>query len=172
MIDKLTISKINWKYIMQNSICVAKIVAAHGIKGQVKIKSFTENLSLYKKFLAPNDKIFVLKKIQITSSDILIATVDGISDRNQAEALIGTALFINKDQLPPLPNDEFYYEELVGRDVIVNNNKIGVVSGVFNFGAGDFCEIKLSSGKTATAHLSNCEVTSEAIICPPEQLLA
>lgn len=156
---------------MQNLICVAKIVAAHGIKGQVKIKSFTEDLSLYKQFFLKNDKVLFLKKIQTKSPGILIAAMDGINDRNQAEALISTELFINKDQLPPLPDDEFYYEELVGRDVIVEGSKIGAVIGVFNFGAGDFCEIELLSGKTATAHLSNCEITDEAIICPPEQLL-
>jgi 16S rRNA processing protein RimM len=156
---------------MHDKICVAKIVAAHGIKGQVKLKVFANDLSIYKKFLLKNNEILLLNKIQIKSPDVLIAFVSGINDRNLAETLIGTELFITKDQLPPLPDDEFYYEDLVGIDVIVDNSKIGIVSGVFNFGAGDFCEIELLSGKTATAHLSNCEITDSAIICPAEQLL-
>lgn len=156
---------------MQNLICVAKIVAAHGIKGQVKIKSFADDLSLYKNFFLKNDQTLSLKKIQEKSPGILIATIENVVDRNQAETLIGTELFINQNQLPPLPDDEFYYEELIGRDVIVGSSKIGVVIGVFNFGAGEFCEIELASGKTATAHLSNCEITKDVIICPPEQLL-
>lgn len=156
---------------MQNLICVAKIVAAHGIKGQVKLKIFANDLSIYKKFFLKNDEVLLLNKIQNKSTDVAIAFVNGITDRNQAELLIGTELFITKDQLPQLNDDEFYYENLVGIDVIVNNEKIGIISGVFNFGAGDFCEIALLSGKTATAHLSNCEITDSAIICPAEQLL-
>ena len=157
---------------MQNLICVAKIVAAHGIKGQVKLKVFASDLSIYKKFFLKNNEILLLNKIQIKSADVAIAFVNGVNDRNQAETLKGTELFITKDQLPQLTDDEFYYENLVGIDVIVDNEKIGTVSGVFNFGAGDFCEIKLLSGKTATAHLSNCEITDSAIICPLEQLLS
>lgn len=156
---------------MQNLICVAKIVAAHGIKGQVKLKVFANDLSIYKKFFMKNNEILLLNKIQNKSPDVSIAFVNGVNDRNLAETLIGTELFITKDQLPQLNDDEFYYENLVGIDVIVHNEKIGIVSGVFNFGAGDFCEIKLLSGKIATAHLSNCEITDSAIICPAEQLL-
>ena len=137
---------------MANLICLAKIVAAHGIKGEVKIKTFT---------LAPKDvfsygalsnkegtRLFELtfKGLQ---KGLLRAKIKGIETRNDAEGLVGTELFISRDKLPELQNDTFYQADLIGADVLdaKTASKIGKVVGIFNFGAGDILEIKFDDVK-------------------------
>lgn len=156
---------------MSDLVFMAKIVAAHGINGQVKIKSFSKNLSQYNNFFDSNGNILVLKSIKNKSDDVVIATIENIISRNQAEQLKGTELFIHKNNLPKLNENEFYYEELIGRQVITDKEKIGIISGVFNFGAGDFFEVTLNSGKKANLHISGCEITENAVICEKEQLV-
>lgn len=130
------------------------VVGVHGIKGEVKVKSWTESdrdIGAYG-VLENEDKTrsFVLRVVG-HSKELLRCKIKGVEDRNSAEALIGTRFYVNRDVLPDLGDDEFYQADLVGLDVVSaqNNQKIGSVSGIYNFGAGDILEIKtVTSSKT------------------------
>ena len=137
----------------QSKICLGAIVGVHGIKGEVKVKSFTEidrNLDKYGILTDKNGKEFEVKVVG-HSKELLRVKVKGVDDRNLAETLIGTQLFADRDVLPPLADDEeFYQADLVGLDVreTASGNVAGKVVGIYNFGAGDILEIKVkSSGK-------------------------
>ncbi len=131
-------------------ICLGKIVGVHGIKGEVKVKSFTDNdtdVAVYGKLENKDGtKIFALKVIG-HSKELLRCKIKGIDDRNAAEALIGTELYVNRDVLPELEEEEYYLADLVGLKVldISSESEIGTVAGVYNFGAGDILEIKVNS---------------------------
>jgi len=133
---------------MENKILIGKITSAHGIKGEVKIMSFSQNpedIQNYQPIFDNNNQEFKLKinsKAQGTNKDIFIVKIENISNRNDAEKLQNTELFINKNQLEESDENEFYYVDLIGLDVIdENKNKIGVVKDVMNYGAGDIIEI-------------------------------
>lgn len=131
-----------------NRVCLGKIVGAQGIKGEVKIKSFTEYGEDIDQYGELEDKTGNVKfdiKVNGSSKGIIRATVNGVADRNAAEALVGTELYVSKDLLPELDEDEFYHEDLIGLTVKLqeDDSEIGTVVGLYNFGAGDIIEIKL-----------------------------
>lgn len=138
----------------ENQICLGAIVGVHGIRGEVKVKSFTEIAEDIDQYGSLHDKDGKSFQIKVTghSKELLRVKVKGIDDRNQAEALIGTQLYANRDILPELESEEeFYHADLVGLDVKLQSEAklIGNVSGIYNFGSGDLLEIKmLDSGKT------------------------
>ena len=133
-------------------ICLGAVVGVHGIKGEVKVKSFTEPDTNVDKYGEVEDKSanrkFTLKVVG-RSKELLRVKIKGIDDRNAAEALIGTGFYINRGSLPELEDeDEFYEADLIGLEVRQNEQVIGSVAGLYNFGAGEIIEIKLkSSGK-------------------------
>lgn len=137
-----------------NRICLGKIVGAQGIKGEVKIKSFTEfpeDIDSYGVLESKDgSKKFSIKSNGMTKT-IVRATVEGSTDRNMAEALIGTELWVCKDLLDELDEDEFYHQDLIGLEVRLasSNENLGNVVGVYDFGAGDLLEFNMSkAGKT------------------------
>ncbi len=135
-------------------ICVAVITSAHGIKGSVKIRSFTEyptDIANYSPLYGADGTSKYEIKILSENGGVIIAEINGVKSRNDAEMLGGTELFIYRDMLPEAEEDEFYYEDLIGLDVRATDNDrvIGNVTAIYNHGAGDIIEIKLSkSGKT------------------------
>ncbi len=126
-------------------ILLAVIAQAHGIRGAVKVKTFTQNpanIVAYGPLHDEQGREYSLKLIRVSSEDSLIASIKGISDRNQAEALRGTKLYIERSQLPDLIEEEFYHSDLIGLRVQdLEGQDIGRVSAVSNYGAGDFLEI-------------------------------
>ncbi|MBQ8464966.1 MAG: 16S rRNA processing protein RimM [Alphaproteobacteria bacterium] len=130
-------------------ICIGAIVGVHGIKGEVKVKSFTEpdtNVDKYGCVENKNaDRKFELKVVGY-SKELLRVKIKGINDRNAAEALVGTGFYIDRSVLPELDDeDEFYEADLVGLKVLSEGQEIGSVAGLYNFGAGEIIEIKLKS---------------------------
>lgn len=125
-------------------VLVGVIVSAHGIKGQVKIHTYTakpENICDYPLVDVAN-KPLKAKFIRLVSSNVVICSIYGCNDRNKAEALKGTKLFATKADLPSLEEDEFYVIELEGKRVITPEGQdIGVVKAVHDFGAGVILEI-------------------------------
>lgn len=155
-------------------VCLGKITAAHGIKGQVKIKTFTENpesLTKYGQLVDSHQKSIEIVSFSKKSDDLLIAAVAGINSRNQAELLKGMQLFVHESQLPPLSEAEIYYESLIGLQLLATGKKLGEVIGVYNFGGGDFCEIKTAENKIGTIHLSNCTVINNHLECDEQNFL-
>lgn len=134
-----------------NRICLGAIVGVHGIKGEVKVKSFTEidsNLDKYGPLEnEAGDRKFIIKVVG-HSKELLRVKIKGVDDRNIAESLIGTGLYVNRDLLPELDEEEFYHTDLIGLKAKLGSQEVGEVSGVYNFGAGDLVDIKLTSGKS------------------------
>lgn len=138
---------------MENTkrICLGAIVGVHGIRGEVKVKSFTERDADIDKYgpLESKDgsRIFDIR-VTGRSKELLRVKIKGVDDRNASEALIGTELYVEKDVLPELAEDEYYHADLIGLDVIEKDSgrSLGNVSGIYNFGAGEILEIKMSGG--------------------------
>ena len=125
-------------------ILVGKIVAPQGIRGELRVNTYTANptdmrdLRVMSSHFA--DGAFHFVRV-VPSSSVIIARVDGVNDRNAAESLRGTELFINRDDLPQLGPGEYYQADLVGMRVMRNGTQIGVVDNVQNYGGGDILEL-------------------------------
>lgn len=138
-------------------VCVGVITGAHGIRGQVRIKSFTgepDNVTAYGSLYDEHGGRPLRLTITGRSRQLLIASVAGVGDRNGAEALIGRRLFVPREALPEPDEDEFYHADLIGlaaelRDGAHGERKaLGTVRGVFDFGASDLLEVEASDGGT------------------------
>lgn len=126
-------------------ICVGTLAGAFGVKGEVRLKSFTSNpddIENYAPLFTENgDKSF---EIVITGrlKNGFAARLSGVVKKEQADDLKGTKLFVPRDRLPSLQEDEFYYSDLIGMIVYdTGGNEIGRVQAVLNHGAGDLLEI-------------------------------
>lgn len=125
-------------------ILVGKIVAPQGIRGEVRVQTFSEKPDDFRDFkiistkFGTDDFMFVRR---VPNTNVIIAKIRGIDNRNAAETLRGTDLFIQRDTLPCLKNNEYYQADLIGFDVVRDNKKIGVVSCFQNYGAGDIIEL-------------------------------
>ena len=122
------------------------ITKAHGIKGQVTIKPFGDDplaLNQYGPLSDPSGQhTFTIKKIQLNNKGLLVASIQEIKDRNDAEAAKGTLLCIDRDKLPEPEEDEFYYSDLINLEARLETGEaFGKIINVTDFGAGDLLEI-------------------------------
>ena len=126
-------------------ILVGKIVAPQGIRGEVRVQTYSDTPSDFKKFNVISDR-FTSKDFRfvrvIPNSTIIIAKVNGFDDRNAAETLRGTELFIGREDLPKLDEQEYYQTDLIGMTVNQRGNIIGRVACIQNYGAGDILELE------------------------------
>ena len=128
-----------------NLVLMGRIGAAHGIKGSVRVKSFTANaldLGSYGVLQDKEGNKYSVKNIR-PQKTMTIVRFNEITSREKSEELNGVELFIERNKLPAnLDNDEFYIQDLVGCDVLNQKDKlIGTIIDVPNFGAGDLVEI-------------------------------
>jgi|AntRauTorcE11897_2_1112592.scaffolds.fasta_scaffold00395_9 16S rRNA processing protein RimM len=129
-------------------ICIAEITTTHGVRGQVKLRSFTEDSQL---MLDPDGltdqkgRLFKISKIS-AHKDQFIASIDGLNDCDDAKKLRGTLLYIDRDRLPAPDDDEVYHVDLIGLSVMADGESLGPVIAVQNFGAGDLVEIRRGPG--------------------------
>lgn len=151
-------------------ILLAVITSAHGIQGAVKVKTFTqspENALAYGALHDEKGQEYSLKMIKLISPDGFVATVEGVTNRNQAEELRGTHLYVERHQLPAPPEEEFYHTDLIGLKVQdLTGQDIGRVRAVFNFGAGDFLEIISAAHQVYTIVFTRAAVPS---VCLPKE---
>jgi 16S rRNA processing protein RimM len=131
---------------LENPVLMAIVGAAHGIKGEVRVKTFTGDplaLGGYGTLSDKDGRSFEILDIR-PQGNIVVVSLKGIDDRSDAEALTGTELFVERAALSQaLEDQEFYHADLVGMDVLdERGEKIGEVSAVQNYGAGDILEIK------------------------------
>ena len=135
---------------IKERICLGVIAGVHGIRGEVKVKSFTADdcdIDAYGTLENKDaSKTFALKVIG-RSKELLRCKIKGVDDRNVAESLIGTELYVNRNVLPELDDEEYYLADLIGLKVFEQSseNEVGTVAGVYNFGAGDILEIRVNS---------------------------
>lgn len=125
-------------------ILVGKIVAFQGVRGDVRVQTYTaapsdlRNMKIISDKFLPDDFRFIRT---LPNTNVIIAHINGFEDRTSAEVLRGTELFVLRKDLPELRNGEYYQHDLIGFDVIRDGKKIGVVDGFQNFGAGDIIEL-------------------------------
>lgn len=125
------------------AVCIAMITTAHGVKGQVKVKSYTKNPEDFAKYGAVSDgkRTFSVKVVGKIGDQFLVQ-LDTVKDRTTAEAMRGVKLYVNRNVLPELAENEFYYTDLIGLTAKTTDGKIlGQVKAIHNFGAGDMLEI-------------------------------
>lgn len=126
-------------------ICIGIITSVNGVRGNVKIKSFTEkpeDIASFSNVFNPElNRSFKISVVTI-KKDHLIASVDGISTRNEAEELRNTKLYIKRSELPQAKDGEYYHADLMGLEVCYQDgSKAGLIKNIVNFGAGDILEV-------------------------------
>jgi 16S rRNA processing protein RimM len=146
---------------------MAVIGAAHGIKGELRVKTFTgEPLALadYGPLYAKDGRAFQIIDIR-PANTVVVVRFKGISDRNAAEALSGTELFVDRSMLPDDgEEDEFYHADLVGLEVRDDKDAvIGKVVAVHNFGGGDILDVTLGGRKGVLIPFTQAAVPQVAV---------
>lgn len=121
------------------TVTLAVIVGAHGIGGEVRLKSFANDLSAYRVF---NGGTLTIRSLRHGGNGS-IARFDQIADRTAAEMMRGTELTVPRSSLPALPDGEYYHADIIGLPVILaDGSPVGRVVAIENFGAGDVIEIE------------------------------
>jgi len=163
-------------------ICVARIVAAHGLSGALKLRCFTErpaDVAAYGPVHDQHgDRLFELTVIGPARGGVL-ARADGIDDRSAAETLRGTDLFVARAALPEPGPDEFYHADLEGLVALrADGARLGTVRSLNNFGAGDLIEVEADDGRVLSLPFDRQTVPLVDLACgrlvvePPAELLA
>lgn len=152
---------------LNNPVQMAVIGAAHGIKGEIRVKSFTGDptaLADYGPLYAKDGRKFTITDIR-PGNTVVVVRFKGVNDRNAAEALNGTALFVDRSVLPDDGDaDEFYHTDLVGLKVRDETGaEIGRIAAVQNFGGGDLLEIALEGRHEVLVPFSAAAVPEVAV---------
>jgi 16S rRNA processing protein RimM len=132
-------------------VLVGRFGAAHGVRGEIRLKSFTADPKAIAAYGPLTDvggtAKFVLASLRLVKDDICVARVEGIGDRTAAERLTNLDLFVPRAQLPPPDADEFYQADLIGLAACLEDGReIGRIERVLDFGGGDILEIRRSAG--------------------------
>lgn len=167
---------------MAERICVAQIGGAHGIRGEVKLKSFTADPMAVKDYgpLMSEDgsASFEIETLRPAKGH-LVARLRGVGDRNAAEQLAQLRLFVPRERLPPPAADEFYHVDLIGlAAVTADGTEVGTVVAIHDFGAGDILELRPRTGGASVmvpftaAYVPKVDVASGRIVVAPPQEIA
>jgi len=135
--------------VTRNSIIIGRITGAHGIRGEVKLQSFTadpEAIAAYGPLRTDRGDTIEIERLRPQKQGF-IANLKGVKDRNRAEALAGSDLIIDRANLPAPDENEVYVHDLVGLAVFTSDGtQFGKVAGVVNYGAGDLLDIERPGG--------------------------
>jgi 16S rRNA processing protein RimM len=161
-------------------VCVARIGAAHGVRGAVKLWTFTENPlavtrygPLFSKDGARSFEVAHARE----GKGHLVATLKGVTNRNEAESLNGLELYVAREKLPATEDDEYYHADLIGLAAeTAAGEPLGRVVAIHNFGAGDIIEIAPPGGATMLLPFTNAVVPTvdlaggRVVIDPPQEI--
>jgi 16S rRNA processing protein RimM len=165
---------------MTERICVAQIGGAHGIRGEVKLKTFTADpmaVTSYGPLVSEDGAASFEIESARPARGVLVVRLRGIADRNAAERLANIKLFVPRSRLPPPAADEFYHADLIGLVAVTcDGAEIGTVQAVHDFGAGDVLELKpAADGATIMVPFTETFVPSvdlaggRIVVVPPEE---
>ncbi|HTT97485.1 MAG TPA: ribosome maturation factor RimM [Rhizomicrobium sp.] len=137
---------------MSRDVLLAAVIGAHGLKGEVKVKTFTETpdaLARYRRLHAKDGRGFTVSHAKTTKADEAVVTFAEVVDRNTAETLRGIELFVRREVLPEPAENEFYHTDLIGLTAMDEADRvIGTIKAIYNFGASDVIEIARGDGDT------------------------
>jgi 16S rRNA processing protein RimM len=145
-------------------ICVARIGAAHGVRGAVKLWTYTEDPLAVQRY-GPLSTKDGARQFEVTHArearDHLVATLKGVTTREDAERLNGLELYVAREKLPATDNDEYYHADLIGLAAVTTADApLGRVIAIHNFGAGNIIEIAPLQGSTLLLPFTNAVVPS------------
>lgn len=140
----------------QQRVCLGVIAGAHGVRGLVKVKSFTEVPADVAAYGPVSDESGRRRwRLEVTgpapgkSDDVLLVRIEGVTDRDAAQALHGTRLYVDRAALPEPEEEEFYHADLIGLRVEdPGGGLLGTVKAVENHGAGDLLEVEGPEDRT------------------------
>jgi 16S rRNA processing protein RimM len=162
-------------------VCVGVITGAHGVRGAVRIKSFTAEPADVARYGPLEDESgarqFRLRLVG-SAKGVVLVRMAGIADRDQAEALRGLRLYLPRAALPPPGEDEYYHADLIGLEaVLADGTPLGRVRAVHDFGAGDTLDIDRPNGPPVMVPFTKAVVPTidmaagRLLIDPPPGLL-
>jgi 16S rRNA processing protein RimM len=159
-------------------VLVAKFGAPHGVKGEVRVKSFTQDpasILAYSPLASRDGRSFTLEAVR-PAGEVLIARVKELKDRNAAEAVTNLDLFAPKER--PDDEDEFLHADLIGLAVVdTAGEAIGTVTAIFDFGAGDVIDVARRGRKAVMIPFTKAVVPvvdiagGKLVVDPPPGLL-
>ena len=161
------------------TVCLGRIVGAHGVRGAVRIKSYTaepDGLAAYGPLSTRDGARRFAIAVTGRAKGVLLARIEGVEDRAGAEALRGTELHIARAALPPTDDDEYYHVDLIGlRAETEDGAAFGRVDAIHDHGAGDIVEIRRPDGPSVflpftRAHVPTVDIgAGRMVIAPPEE---
>jgi 16S rRNA processing protein RimM len=135
---------------MTGNVLLAAVIGAQGLKGAVRVKTFTADpdaLSRYGVLHDASGKRYEITAFRLNKPGEAVISFKAISTREAAEALKGTELFVTRDALPAAEEDEFYHADLIGLEAFDSEGRlIGKVAAIYNFGASDVIAIARADG--------------------------
>jgi 16S rRNA processing protein RimM len=158
----------------ERRIALAAVAGAHGVKGEVRLKLFSDSAES----LAAHQKLYVggaVRRLLAVrdGGKAAVARFEGIADRGAAEALRGSLVEVDRSALPPLEEGEYYHADLIGLPCEDGDGgALGTVVAVENFGAGDLLEVELEGGKRSLIPLKPgiADLGDRKIVLDPEFL--
>ena len=167
---------------MPRDVLLGAVIGAHGLKGEVRVKTFTANpetLGAYGPLHTEDGRRFTITHARANKPDEAIVRFAEIADRNAAESLKGTELFVSRSALPAVKDEEFYHADLIGLRAEDGEGRVlGAVAAVHNFGAGDVIEIRRDDGDSVLLPFTREVVpvieieAGRVIIAAPEEVEA
>ena len=167
---------------MTGRVCVGAIAGSFGVHGEVRLKSFCaepEAIATYGPLETEDGRTRYDVRLGGAVKNGLVARLSGVATKEAADALRGVRLYVARDKLPALPDDEFYHADLIGLTVVdTGGTEIGRVKAVLNHGAGDLLELHGSGLKSPVllpftrAAVPTVDLASGRIVAdPPDGLL-
>jgi 16S rRNA processing protein RimM len=155
-------------------IALAAVAGAHGVKGELRLKLFTDSVENLKR----HSTVVVggverkIESVRAASSGAVVR-IDGVADRSAAEALRGSLVEVDRSSLPPLEEGEYYHSDLIGLPCVdKEGGEVGKVAAVENYGAGDLLEVEAPDGKRSLIPFKPgiADLEGEKIVLDPEFL--
>ncbi len=165
----------------EKRVCLAVVAGAHGVRGLVKLKSFTVDpldVGAYGDLSDEKGQRFFEVTVKGMVKNAVLVSIAGIADRDQAQALQGTRLYVSREALPePEDEEEFYNADLIGLSVEDSSGAVlGSVKAMHNFGGGDLLEVQPSEGKSLLLPFTRQVVPlvdlkgGRVVVEPPEEV--
>jgi 16S rRNA processing protein RimM len=160
-------------------VCLGQIGAAHGVRGEVRLRSFTSDpaaIADYGPLETEDGRVLEIEALR-PAKDHFVARLSGIRDRDAASALTNAKLYVPRARLPQTQDpDEFYHADLIGLAAVdPAGQPLGTVVAIYNFGAGDLIEVRPTRGGPTelvpfdSTHVPRVDIAGGRIVVDPPQ---